>query len=82
MHHMQQIVNAAIAECDSRQTKSIPGPGLNLGPFCIESRHSTTELLRNTIPGMTIQLYHTACKAALIKRLFSAALIHSIIQLL
>ena len=49
-----------------------------------ESRDSTTELLQNAIPLLTIQLYlkHTACKAALNKRLFRAASNHCIIQLL
>ena len=59
-------------------------PRIEPGTFCTESRHSTTELLRIVIPWLTIPLYlkQIACKAALNKHLFSAALNHYIIQLL
>ena len=76
--------DAAIAADLSLLIKCKPGFRIEPGTFHAESSHSTTVLLQNAIPVLTIQLHlkHTACKAALNKRLFSAVSNHCIIQLL
>ena len=72
--------------CSREQSanKMYTRPKIELWTFCIESGHSTTELLRNVIPMLISQLYlkKTVCQEALNKRVFSATLDHWINQLL
>ena len=72
---MQQLINAATATFDSIQIQFIPGPGLNLGPPT--QKADTLPLCYPDLWYILImQLYlkQIAFKAALNKRLFSAAL--------
>ena len=84
MLQIEQMIDAAIAADMSLLIKCIPGLRFEAWTSHTESRDYTTELLLNDIPLLTIQLYlkHTACKAALNTRLFSAALHPCIIQIL
>ena len=85
MLQIQQMTDAAIAVDMSLLIKCIPGLRFEPETSHTESRDSTstTELLQNAIPFLTMQLYlkQTACKAALNKRLSSAASMHCITQL-
>ena len=78
------MIDAAIAADLSLLIKCIPGLRIEPGTSRTESSDSTTEVMQNAIPVLTIQLYlkHTTCKAALNKHLFSAVSNHCIIQLL
>ena len=84
MLQIQQMTDAAIAVDMSLLIKCIPGLRFEPETSHTESRDSTTELLQNATPFLTMQLYlkQTACKAALNKRLSSAASIQCITQLL
>ena len=73
MLQLEQMIDAAIAVGVSLLIKCIPGLRIEPGTPHTESSDSTTELLQNATPVLTIQLYskHTTCKAALNKLVFS-----------
>ena len=57
MLRIQQIIDAAIAQDDSLQIKTIPGPGLNPAPLAKKAGTlPSTELLRNAVTRLTRQL--------------------------
>ena len=60
MLHVQQLINPAIAADEGLEIKKYTLPRIEPGTSHTESRHSTTELLRNVMPMLIIQLHSKA----------------------
>ena len=58
------MIDAAIAADLSLLIKCIPGLRIEPGTSHTESNDSTTELLKNAIPVLTIQLYSTQMQSS------------------